>query len=374
MAPIGEELATIQIKRCKSGYIKEPCAQDAPASENTYGQKVRVLDESGFERRNRIIIIGIWSIAVLVTIAPIFLLIGLGYLSLQLNIVKPEDLRSISRFVVCFTLPAMIFHSVAARDFSQIFRLDYLGAYTLGSLMALALGTVQAKWLRGKSTTDSVLQGMGMSMSNTAYIGLPIAFQLIGKDATLAFSLNQIVENLLMFPLVLTLAEAGSGFKSSGSRGYNDFTFQLARRLIKNPMIIAIVAGVTVSGLHIPLPRVLDKGFEILAVASPGCALFVVGGSLVGAFSRTILPDIAIVTLGKLFIHPAMVFATFLMFPAMEPSLAKAAVVMASVPMLSIYPLIGQAYGRQGLCAATLTATTIVSFFTISALAYFWVI
>eukprot|EP01037_Dinobryon_pediforme_P015169 gene15167-15311_t len=312
---------------CHRRKLLMPAGALAPESENTYADSVaRLTNESLSVEIGPIL-------QVLVTIAPIFLLIGLGYVSIQLNIVRPEDLRSISRFVVCFTLPAMIFHSVAARDFSQIFRPDYLGAYTLGSLVALGLGIAQAKWLRGKSTTDSVLQGMGMSMSNSAYIGLPIAFQLIGTEATLAFSLNQIVENLLMFPLVLTLAEAGSGFKSTRSRGYHDFTFQLGRRLVKNPMILAIVLGVAVSGLHLPIPAVIDKSIEILAVASPGCALFVVGGALVGAFSRDIVADIAIVTFGKLLIHPLMIFVAFLMFPAMETSLAKAAVIMAS-PMI----------------------------------------
>ena len=33
---------------------------------------------------------------------------------------------------------------------------------------------------------------------------------------------------------------------------------------------------------------------------------------------------------------------------------------------LSIYPLLAQPHGLQGFCAATLLATTVVSFFTIS--------
>lgn len=34
--------------------------------------------------------------------------------------------------------------------------------------------------------------------------------------------------------------------------------------------------------------------------------------------------------------------------------------------MMSIYPILAQKYGQEGLCAAALVATTVTSFFTIS--------
>ena len=40
--------------------------------------------------------------------------------------------------------------------------------------------------------------------------------------------------------------------------------------------------------------------------------------------------------------------------------------IFAGVPMLSIYPIIGQRYGMESLCAAAMVATTVISFITIS--------
>ncbi len=48
--------------------------------------------------------------------------------------------------------------------------------------------------------------------------------------------------------------------------------------------------------------------------------------------------------------------------------LKQAAVINASMPMFSIYPLISQKYGYQDLCAAAMVATTVISFFTITGL------
>jgi predicted permease len=51
-------------------------------------------------------------------------------------------------------------------------------------------------------------------------------------------------------------------------------------------------------------------------------------------------------------------------FPAAGAAwLQVAAVLFACAPMMSIYPIMGQKYGHEGLCAATLLAATVTSFF-----------
>ena len=37
------------------------------------------------------------------------------------------------------------------------------------------------------------------------------------------------------------------------------------------------------------------------------------------------------------------------------------------MPMMSMYPILGLRYGREGICAAAVFAATLCSFFTISA-------
>ncbi|MBO9644134.1 MAG: AEC family transporter, partial [Pseudacidovorax sp.] len=54
--------------------------------------------------------------------------------------------------------------------------------------------------------------------------------------------------------------------------------------------------------------------------------------------------------------------------PPMEPALRLALVLSAAAPMLSIYPILAQPHGQDSLAAASLLATTALSFFTISAL------
>jgi malonate transporter and related proteins len=61
------------------------------------------------------------------------------------------------------------------------------------------------------------------------------------------------------------------------------------------------------------------------------------------------------------------VLAMLTLLPPIDPVLRTAAIVYACMPMLSIYPVLAQKYQHEGFCAAALLATTVLSFFSISA-------
>jgi malonate transporter and related proteins len=48
--------------------------------------------------------------------------------------------------------------------------------------------------------------------------------------------------------------------------------------------------------------------------------------------------------------------------------LRTAAIALAAMPMLGIYPVLAQKHGHEGFCAAALLVTTVASFFTLSGL------
>ena len=137
--------------------------------------------------------------------------------------------------------------------------------------------------------------------------------------------------------------------------------------LRRNPIILAIVAGVTLALLDLRLPPLLAKPVAMLGTASAPVALFVIGGSLVGLPLRSMLRDVSILASGKLLLHPLLVAGALLLFGPLDPHLAMAGVLIAAMPMLSIFPILGQRHDMQGFCAATLLLATTSSFLTISA-------
>src|SRR3546814_8406522 len=178
------------------------------------------------------------------------------------------------------------------------------------------------------------------------------------------------VENLLILPIVFALADARAGDGSPQSWGARAAV--IGRGLLKNPLIVAIIAGFLCSMLGLRLPAALAHTVDMFALASGGVALFVVGGSLVRLHLAGAIGKIVLVTVGKLLLHPLAVFLILLMLPPLDPILYQGALITACIPMLSIYPILGQRYDQEEWCAATMLVATVASFATISAM--LWVL
>jgi len=147
---------------------------------------------------------------ILAITAPIFLLIGLGSVAVRLDLYPGAALHALGGFIVNFSLPALLFKSLAQRSIAEVMNPRYLAAYAGGSLVALAAGLAWARWARKQRMAAAAMTGMGMSCANSAFVGLPVALQVVGPVAAVALALTMMVENFLMIPLCLALADSAS--------------------------------------------------------------------------------------------------------------------------------------------------------------------
>ena len=301
-------------------------------------------------------------LTVLNATAPIYLLIALGFVAVRFDWMLATDIGSLGRFVARFGLPALLFRAIASQPLANVFDARYLVVYAGGSLAAmLAIRTI-AFAVRRRPGPLAALQGLGSSCSNSAFVGYPIVVQIIGPVAGTALALCSLVENILMIPLGLALADASP---TGHSRAWRSQTAGALRGLLRNPMFIGIIAGVIAAALQLKLPSPLERGIALLAGVAPATALFVIGGSLVGLQLGDMHGDVALVTIGKLCVHPLCVFVFVLLLPPAEPALRAAAVLYAAMPMLSILPILAQRHGYAGFAAAALLTVIVTSFFTI---------
>jgi predicted permease len=299
---------------------------------------------------------------ILAITGPIYLSIGLGFAATRRGMFSKVDGQVLGRFVLNFALPAMLFNTLSQRNFSEVMNPSYLLAYGVGSMLSFAIGFGVWRVWRKKSLTESGMVAMGVSCSNSGYVGYPILLQFLGPAAGLGLALTVLVENLLTIPLALAIAESGETVHASWQRT----VWESVKRMVKLPMMQAIVVGLLFSiwGLH--LPEVLSKTINLFAASTAAIALFVNGGSLVGLRVVGLLQEVRWVAVGKLVIHPLAVGLMLMVVGPMAPSLKISAVLLAGMPMLGIYPLLAQRHGQEGFCAAALLVTTIASFFTIS--------
>jgi predicted permease len=76
--------------------------------------------------------------------------------------------------------------------------------------------------------------------------------------------------------------------------------------------------------------------------------------------------DVVEVAIGKLLLHPLAVFGMLWLLAPVDEHLRMAALIFASLPMLSIYPILAQRYHHEGFCAAALLVATLLSFLTVT--------
>lgn len=301
-------------------------------------------------------------LAILSITAPIFLVIALGFVAVRSGFFARADMRVMGSFVINFALPAMLFKALSQRSFGEAMQMDYLAVYAVGSLIAVAATAALARKWRKRDLQSSSIFGMGSGMSNSAFIGYPVVSQALGPIASVAMALNMLVETLLVLPIVMVTADG----QKAGSAGIRHILAGVFGRLLKNPMIIAILLGFGFSLLDWHLPAPLFRAVDMLSQASGPLALFVIGGNLTAIHGSGMIGDVGLITAGKLLMHPLAMLVLAALMPGMAPELRAAAVLYACVPMLSIYAIIGQKYGLEQLCSAALVTATIASFFTIS--------
>jgi predicted permease len=304
------------------------------------------------------------DVSVINIIVPIFLVIGIGYLAVRTELMPRSVIPGMGRFVLYFCLPALIFTTLTSTDILTAMTPYYLVAYGVGSLLAYLIGFAFSKGISNATTAEAGLNGLGMSLSNSAFVGYPVLLQVFGTLPAAAFTMTLLVENLLIMPLALMVLELSRALSDGGST--RQVFARFIRRLVTQPILLAIVFGTLYSLSGLGLPGVVSSGLDFLANASAGVALFVIGGSLVGISVKGELWKISWVTVGKLCIHPLLVALMVFLLPPFDRQLQVIAILAASMPMLSIYPVIAGNYLDPSRFAATLVVATLTSFFTIS--------
>jgi predicted permease len=299
--------------------------------------------------------------------APIFFLILLGFVGTKYQLLSKEALPALSKFVLYFALPSVMITKISSLDLRAVVDLSYMGVYALGGLTAFFLTLVLVKGVLKESWGNGAVSGIGAMMPNSSFIGFPILLQYLDNAPAQAFAMSLVVENILFLPVGLILIESLYHQESGVGR---KVLLNVAKRIASNPIILAVFTGVIMSLLGVSLPNFMGGGLELLASAAAPCALIVIGGSLVGVVIRGSKIRTALVASVKLVIFPLIVFAGLQAFPTMPFELKVSALLFAAMPMFSIYPIIGETYGQRSFCASTLLITTVLSFFSISALLF----
>jgi malonate transporter len=300
---------------------------------------------------------------------PIFLTIGAGYTAVRAGLFSQDELHVFGRFVINLALPCLLFDAVARQQPSDLINPTYLLGYAGGSLAVLALGLYWGRRVAHQDPSGAAYMAMGMCCSNSGYVGFPILLLTLPAVAGSALALNMVVENFIMLPLVLALAERGHGPPGA----WHDVVVQSLRRLAVNPLVIGLVIGLAFALMGWRLNAPAARTVTLFAQASSVLSLFVIGGTLAAVTVHGLGSRVAPIVVAKLLLHPLAVAGAIWLAvaagaPALSPDLQRAAILLAGMPMMGIYTLLALRHGHERMAAAAMFGATVGAFVTLNAM------
>jgi len=293
---------------------------------------------------------------------PFFGLIAAGYAAGHFRLLPEAAAAGLNTFVFWFALPAMLFMKMSAATFGAGFDWNFIVAYSGGGLISFAVCVLLGRLLFRPSLGESGIQGIGAAFGNIGYLGLPIVLTVFGEAVLLPAVMVIVFDHILLLPLATAFIQAGQGQHASARRMF----VSVGGALVRNPLIVWTVLGISWGALGIGLPSSLQVFGNLLSGAAAPCALFALGATLVGRPLVTGFPELALISACKLLLHPALAFgiATWL---AVDPLLTAVATIEASLPVAANVFVMARAYGvyveraSSAILFSTLCAVVTVS-------------
>ena len=295
----------------------------------------------------------------LLTILPVFALIGIGTGLRRARWLTEEADASLLKISVNFFIPCLIFENVlnnaALREPSNLV-LAPLAGFTLMSA-CLLLGLFFGRLLRLKKGQGLRTFAYSVGINNYGYIPIPLMAALFGQESVGLLLVHNVGCEAAIWTVGIFVL-SGLSLRESWKKLLNAPVIAL---------IVAVVGNLSHVGLHIP-KVILDVIHQCAACAIP-LALILIGGVLQqylgqprALFDSRVTPASCLLRLG---VFPVL-YLLFAQFLPCTPELKNVLIVQAAMPSGILLIVIAKHYGGQPLTAVQVAlGTTVLGILTI---------
>ena len=206
-------------------------------------------------------------------VAPVFLIIALGFLLRKLKIINESFVTVTSKFVFNVCLPALIFMELYNIDFGAVVDPGQIIYVYIGTLITFSLiWSISILFI--KEGRDLSVFVQGAYRSNFAIVGLAIISNLFGSaglgKASLLLAFILPLYNILAVVILTVPMRKERNLNLKGT----------IKEIITNPLILAVVVALPFSYFKINMPGVFVSTGELLSDVALPLALIGIGGSM----------------------------------------------------------------------------------------------
>jgi predicted permease len=180
-------------------------------------------------------------------VAPIMIMVAIGYLLKKIKLANADIAKALNRLVFRVFLPCMLFLNVYKMDSIGEIDLGYVAFALIVLLVIFALGIPCVMLVTKQGARRGVLL-QAVFRSNYALIGIPLAQSLFGEQGlAIATLLSAAAIPMFNILAVISLSVFGDEQRMNVKK--------ILLGIIKNPLILSVLAGVGVLGIRLLFVR-----------------------------------------------------------------------------------------------------------------------
>ena len=292
-------------------------------------------------------------LAIFNIVFPIFSLIFLGWMCRKRRILSAGAASELNRFVIWLALPALLFDSM-----SRLKPADFANLRFFAIGVAVVFLITAALRLRQKAAApDVIIDSLGSSYANTGFIGIPLCYLAFGSDGLPPSVIAMVMTACLLFAVAIVLLETCLHAQAA----FGQTVAKVGRSLLRNPIMIAPVAGIIVALSGVAIPPGVQQLFKILGGAAGPCALVSLGLFLAQPVRTAGGSPVWLLVAFKLLLQPAVTAVLAYWILPMPRLWADSAVLLSALPIGTGPFMLAELYQREvtAMSRAILYSTTL---------------
>ncbi|MGH2631663.1 MAG: AEC family transporter [Actinomycetota bacterium] len=305
-------------------------------------------------------------IDILSVLAPVFFVIGLGYLAGFRKVFDDDQVEGFNEFVLGFALPAMVFVGVLATPRSVLAGdIALFMGITAVQLVFMGLGLALGKLVFGRDLASSAIVGLLVSVPTAAFMGTPILDDLFNRSSSsLAISLYAISINVVMLPLAIALLEWGTRSPDE-ERGVGEVLRGVLRRTISKTLVWSPFVALAIVAVGVEVPDPFDASLDLIGETTSAVALFA-SGLILARYTLSLGFEPAVLAVIKNIAQPVAILGLAAVFGVTGVARSEA-VILTAMPASVVAPMLAVRYGAyESESASALIVGTLLSLVTLT--------
>ena len=294
---------------------------------------------------------------------PVFLVILLGWFLMRVHLLNDAFLKAADQYVFKCALPVSLFLSIAKMDLYSDFDPKFcLFCFVVTTIVFFGVWGCARLFLKNRALIGAFTQAA--SRSSAAILGIAFAVNIYGDSGMVPMMIVSAVPFFNIYSvLILTFSpqvdDAGHLLPPTAEGGA--LVKKACLNVLKNPIILGILAGIPFALLRIPLPTILNSTLTTVGGTATPIALLVIGGSFSGAEALKKWKPAAAASFIKLFLLPGLFLPAAVALGFRTSELVAILIMLGSPTTVSCYVMAKNMNGDGVLTSNVVVLTTLFS-------------